>query len=289
MSDCSDSDHGISDFSDEDYEPEIWTKAKNTNEESVYALVPKHPRIADCLSIENSRIKLKYYRRGPLWYRLLNRSEKRPNRSTDLPLTTRLTWAIDIAQGIAHLHAHNVVWANGHLNNVLIKEDGHVVLCNFENSRVNCPWYYDWDNINIIHPICLPPYTYLNRPPPSIDVFAFGVMFFILLVERSPHTQKILVPTSEEMVARNKHLKEDFEKLQDPELNKYFGSVLEACYTFKYDAGDQLLSALVSAYQKWVSETKPGIIDGSRFAQQPDLTIPTMPSKYRSQDPPAST
>ncbi|KAL4247004.1 hypothetical protein ABKN59_001286 [Abortiporus biennis] len=114
-------------------------------------------------------------------------------------------------------------------------------------------------------------------------------MLFILLAERSSHTQKILVPTSEEMVARNKHLKEDFERIQDPELNKYFGSVLEACYMFKYDAADQLLSALISAYQKWVSETEPDIIDGLRYAQQPDLTIPTMPSKYRPRDPPAST
>ncbi|KAF8912457.1 hypothetical protein CPB85DRAFT_1252725 [Mucidula mucida] len=61
-------------------------------------------------------IRLQYHPLGDLWTYI---AEKSP------PLSLRIQWAVEVAEGIAHLHAKSIVWADAHLRNILVTEDLH--------------------------------------------------------------------------------------------------------------------------------------------------------------------
>lgn len=59
----------------------------------------------------------------------------RPHFSTPLPWTTMIGWATDIAEAVLHLYRNKTAHLNLQLHNLLVANDGHVVLTNFSSAK----------------------------------------------------------------------------------------------------------------------------------------------------------
>ncbi|KAF9014498.1 kinase-like protein [Hymenopellis radicata] len=154
-----------------------WLKPVSPRELEVYKAVTPHPRIVAFLGLADydGYISLQYHPLGDLWTYIL---EKSP------PLTRRIQWAVEIAEGLAHLHAKSIVWADAHLRNILVTEDLHVVLADFAFSAVNPP-YFHWFTTTP-PPIFACPHGYRGLKPTYPDIFGFGVILYALLMNRFP-------------------------------------------------------------------------------------------------------
>jgi hypothetical protein len=84
------------------------------------------------------------------------------------------------------------------------------------------------------------------------DIFAFGVMLFVLLVKRFPHTHRsglYLTPDDDERIFRL-HANFKFDTL-DPDAYPYFASIVRKCFEMEYLSGVDLLQDTEDAYRKW--------------------------------------
>ncbi|KAF8912438.1 kinase-like domain-containing protein [Mucidula mucida] len=181
--------------------------------------------------------------RGLVWTYLL--VEKNP------PLSPRMQWALEIAEGLAHLHAKSIVWADAHFRNILITEDLHVVLADFSVSVINLGDRHSFTTGP--PPIFAWPSRYFGRTPPTYpDIFGFGVILYSLLMNRFPWMADLLPNLDEQVQASNKHEHKDFDTLEDDdELNKCFGLILEKCFYTQYRDGAEVLDELKKAEALW--------------------------------------
>ncbi|KAJ6471186.1 kinase-like domain-containing protein, partial [Mycena vulgaris] len=82
---------------------------------------------------DDKYLELQYHPNGDLWTYLL---EIQP------PLATRADWALEIAEGLAHIHSKGVIWADAHFRNILVTEDLHVVLADFAYSIMDLSGFH---------------------------------------------------------------------------------------------------------------------------------------------------
>ncbi len=213
-------------------------KPVSSRELEVYKAVTPHPRIVAFLGLAdyNECISLQYHPLGDLWTYLL---EKSP------PLSLRIQWAIEIAEGLAHLHSKSIIWADAHFRNVLVTEDFHVVLADFAFSVVNPPDKHSFTTCP--PPIFAWPRRYFGRTPTYPDIFGFGVILYALLMNRFPWSVGLLPNLDEQVQASNKHEHKDFDTLDDDGLNKCFGSIVGKCFFTQYKDGAELLDELKKA------------------------------------------
>ncbi|THU97945.1 kinase-like protein, partial [Dendrothele bispora CBS 962.96] len=207
-----------------------------------------HPRIVPFIGIdmEGSTV-LRYQQNGDLWSFLISPT------ASELPLSSRITWAIEIAQGIAHLHAKNVVWADAHFANVLVSDDFHMLLSDFDFSLLNPNFFHILKTSP--PPVFACPIGYLGIQPTHIDIFGFAIMLFALLDYRFPFTEDLKPRLETQTMICNKHCKLKFDRLKDSELDKYFGKLLDDCFNVRIVTGDTLVQMLIEVHSKWYSET----------------------------------
>ncbi|KAJ7236420.1 kinase-like domain-containing protein [Mycena haematopus] len=198
-------------------------------------------RILKYFGTRDEYFDLQFHPNGDLWTYLV---EKEP------PLATRIDWAVQIAEGLAHLHSHSVVWADAHFRNILVTNDLDIVLADFAYS-VRDPDRLHWFTTRP-PPIFICPIGYHGSPPTYVDIFGFGVMLFALLTNRFPWTVDLLPKLDEQAKALSKHNNFEFDTVEVAELNKYFGSILEKCLYPTYPTGTELLIDMKQAREMWL-------------------------------------
>jgi serine/threonine protein kinase len=223
----------------------VWRKTGNAVESSIYESLGTHPRILPYYGVDprTKNILLPRLANGDLWNHLATHK--------NIPLDARITWAIEIAQGLAHLHAKQVVWADAHLRNVLLTDDFHMVLCDFRFSLLNPSYFHLFSTSP--PPVFMCPLGYLGNPPTRVDVFGFGIILYVLLENRFPFCRDLLPPMEEQVAAYQNHCRRVFDTLTDPSLNSSFGRVVADCFAASYTSGEELVKALEGAYESWTN------------------------------------
>ncbi|KAJ7664139.1 kinase-like domain-containing protein [Mycena rosella] len=219
----------------------IWKKPVSPNELAVYKEITPSPRILRFQGVEDDQLLLlDYHANGNLWDYLL---------STTPPLHTRIGWALEIAEGIAHLYSKSVIWADGHFGNVLVTEDLHVVLADFAFSLIN-PEDFHWFTTQPPLIFCCP-VGHHGPFPTRVDIFSFGVMLFGLLANRFPWTANLEVDYSEHVKAAQRLSEHTFDTFEDEDLNKHFGHIVPRCLNVEYKTGTDVLEAMKDACENW--------------------------------------
>ncbi|KAJ7796272.1 kinase-like domain-containing protein [Mycena olivaceomarginata] len=226
---------------------DTWRKPFSQNEVTVYQAITPHPRILafQGLSRYNDYIVLQHHPEGDLWSYLIQKQSSLP---------TRITWALEAAEGIAHLHSSSVVWADAHLRNILVTHDLHIVLADFAYSIIN-PHRLHWFTTRP-PPIFACPVGYYGAAPTHVNIFGFGVILFALLTNRFPWTGTLTPSDDEQTQASSSHVNGKFDTIDDVELRETFGPVLEKCFKAEYPSGKELLYAMKTASTIW-SECHP--------------------------------
>ncbi|KAJ7147156.1 kinase-like domain-containing protein [Mycena crocata] len=217
----------------------------NQIERKVYEAITPHPRIVAFYGVEDyNYLSLQYHPNGDLWSYLVN---KRPS------LATRIDWAVEIAEGLAHLHSKNVY--SVHVYFTPLTNDLHVVLADFGYSVMNASLRHTFTTCP--PPVFACPDGYYGRPPKHVDLFGFGVMLFALLVNRFPWTQNLTPGDDEQQKSYHTHAKRQFDTIDDPQLNELFGPILDRCFDYdegkKDDTEGYLLNPMKQARDKWLS------------------------------------
>ncbi|KAJ7069534.1 kinase-like domain-containing protein [Mycena amicta] len=230
-----------------------WWKLASVNEQAIHRLISPHPRILQvCEGSEelDDYLELEYHPRRDLWVHLVS--------NQDIPLLTRVDWAVEIAEGLAHLHSKSVIWADAQFGNVLVTDDDHVVLADFAHSTIQPFEGRSRRNVKL----AMPPHSVFRCPEhlhgcTYVDVFGFGVMLFALLGKRFPWTEDLTPAIEEHARAANNHRRRKFDVLEDRQIVEYFGEVLDGCFNAKYSTGRELLYALQGCRQEWQDAGMP--------------------------------
>jgi serine/threonine protein kinase len=214
-------------------------------ESSVYETLGSHPRILPYLGVDaRANILLLRLNNGDLWNYLAAHK--------NIPLNARITWAVEIAQGLAHLHAKQVVWADAHLRNILLTDDFHVVLCDFRFSILKPLFFHSFSTRP--PPVFMCPPGYYGKPPTRIDIFGFAIILYVLLENRFPFCRDLTPSMEEQVAAYENHCVEVFDTLTDSSLNSCFGRVVAECFAASYTSGEDLVKAVEGAYESWSRE-----------------------------------
>ncbi|KAJ7619551.1 kinase-like domain-containing protein [Roridomyces roridus] len=222
-----------------------WLKVVSDIEEKVYKTVGHHERILNYFGTRNGYLELDYQPKGDLWVYLAEHK--------DLPLSLRLKWAMQIAEGLAELHARSIVWADAHFRNVLVTDDLNVVLCDFAFSVFDPAPLHKW--MTSPPPVFEAPDGYFGSPPTYVDIFAFGVMLFALFTYRFQWCPDLLPSYDIIQSIWDKYGSGDFETLAEvPELQHHFDEVLYKCLDARYASGADLLEALNRAREAWFAD-----------------------------------
>ncbi|KAJ7720730.1 kinase-like domain-containing protein [Mycena metata] len=159
-------------------------------------------------------------------------------------------WAVQIAEGLAELHSHSIVWADPHFRNILVTADLNIVLCDFAFSLSSPPQFLQFST----RPpqIFVAPFGFFGYDPTYVDIFGYGVMLFALLANRFPWTHD-LVPCYElHLAATEKHDRFEFDSLNNTELEAHFSSVINKCFLATYTTGMELLDGVKNARDNWL-------------------------------------
>ncbi|KAJ6541650.1 kinase-like domain-containing protein [Mycena capillaripes] len=163
----------------------------------------------------------------------------------DVPQQLRAKWGNQIAEGIAHVHAHNIVWADCSLTNLLVTAELDLLLCDFGGSGMH------EDRTDVVPPgrYCDPnvPLTELYYSGRKLDIFAFGCVFLEILTYTARNTNGFWRP---ELHRGGRSF--DGQKLLIDEVSfPPFKDIVEDCWDGKYSNAEQLFAAVNDAYTKF--------------------------------------
>ncbi|KAJ7223504.1 kinase-like domain-containing protein, partial [Mycena pura] len=159
------------------------------NERLVYSplgLSPPHPRIAQCLN--TNLYSLPAETRGQVAETEPLRLAVAPNGDLRQYLShhpgvsqhQRAKWGLQIAEGIAYLHSHKIVWGDCCPANMLLTADLDVLLCDFVGSSMP-----GTGRTTVAPPIqyCNPALDFFFNysGDRKVDIFAFGCVFLEIL------------------------------------------------------------------------------------------------------------
>lgn len=158
-----------------------------------------------------------------------------------LQSAARIKCAVQIAEGLAHLYSKNVEWYDAHLANVLKTDDG-IVICDFASSFL-CPPPFHYPDFVPPAPYALPTIHFGQKF--SQDIFAFGVIFFVLLTGHFPHalTSGLNLDANDCGNFHDKHEAGEFDSLTHQSFSE-FGPLIQKCFLGSYESGKELLSDL---------------------------------------------
>ena len=108
--------------SEEDAQPIIY-------EATIYKMLGKHPRIAECLSMDRTDyVDIKYYPNGDL------ESYSRKNKDS-IPPALREKWFLQIIEAVDYLHQHGVMRSDLALRQFLLDDELNTRLAGFDKSH----------------------------------------------------------------------------------------------------------------------------------------------------------
>ncbi|KAE9408144.1 kinase-like protein, partial [Gymnopus androsaceus JB14] len=177
---------------------------------------------------------------GDLWTYLLN---------NDPPLANRINWALEIAEGLCYIHSKAVVWADAHFSNILVTRDLHVVLADFGFSLISpSPFHHQ---TTLPPPVFACPKLYYGGTPNRVDIFAFGIMLFALLMRRFPWTANLNPSLDEQIQVVLTHGKFKWDVIEDKTSKDYFGPIVEKCFKIGYTSGSEIFDDMKQVSAKW--------------------------------------
>ncbi|KAJ7440660.1 kinase-like domain-containing protein [Mycena galericulata] len=228
----------------------------NTNlfyrsEHEAYVRLGPHPRILRYHGWDRRGLLFDSHPAGDILRYLLQ------NRDSPPPLSVRLQWACDVAEGLAFVHSRGLVWVDVALNNVLLSTDHRAIISDFAgccilplSGQKPLPVEYQESQISVSiisrspHPR---PEGILNWAPVD-DRFGFGIALFSLLTFRFPHSPDLVVrdfDLAQSIYLRHQSL--DFDTLGvDPEYRQ-LEAIIQKCFTAQYQSSDKLLEDLLEA------------------------------------------
>ena len=165
----------------------------------------------------------------------------------------RLRWIHQIAEGLAYLHSHNIVWVDYHLNNALLTDNFDVVLSGWFAYQFSAPIY-------TTPGMLLPPISSRARHAvPVYDIFAFGTCLFILVELRIPHqchpysTDHGITFDGLSSIEK-RHIVGDFDTLTSEKFLR-LADVVQGCWKSRYASIEQVVEILqlcnASCLTKW--------------------------------------
>ncbi|KAE9384648.1 hypothetical protein BT96DRAFT_640559 [Gymnopus androsaceus JB14] len=154
----------------------------------------------------------------------------------------------------SYIHSKAVVWADAHLSNVLVTRDLHVVLADFAFSLISPSPFHALTTLP--PPIFACPKGYYGRTPNRVDIFAFGVMLFALLMTRFPWTTNLNPSVDEQIQAMHTHGEYKWDVMEDKILKDYFGPVVEKCFKIGYTNGKEIFDDMKEIGAKWFQEVE---------------------------------
>ncbi|KAJ7834986.1 Alpha/Beta hydrolase protein [Mycena olivaceomarginata] len=161
------------------------------------------------------------------------------------PPQLRAKWGLQIAEGIAFVHSHQIVWGDCSTANMLLTADLDILLCDFGGSALY------GGRTNVLPPLCYCdptiPYEDNLYNGKKVDIFGFGCVFLEILTYNPDVTM-----TSEPELHRGGN------GIQGRSLNSQglliddvffspFKAIVENCWDGKYADGQQLFAAVCDA------------------------------------------
>jgi serine/threonine protein kinase len=238
-------------------EPNMDGAERHAVEEKIYVRLGHHHRILHYLGKDKSSgaFRFPYLRNGTVGHFLMTH----PNP----PLDLRLRWIIQLAEGIAYLHSHSIVWVDCHLNNVLLTDDLDVVLSDFAGSRI------DDERQSVQPPPCYLLPCLLEHDvlcPVTQDLFAFGTCVFILLSLKLPHRSQsystdISITFEDLLWIAERHQAGDFDSLSE-ETFPGLAEVVEKCWRLEYASMEQVVEHIREhvAYLRGLKDVRKSIL-----------------------------
>jgi serine/threonine protein kinase len=156
--------------------------------------------------------------------------------TASIPISTKLQWAQDAAEGLAYLHSRHIVHADVGCHNMILDNTDHVKLIDFAGSRINgeealvC---YEWCSFR--------PGKEIDE---STDIFAFGSMLFEVETGKVPfheleQTMEMgrLVTTVEGLLSEG-----NFPSVK----NLTLGSIISGCWNDRYKSMKEVYDDLTT-------------------------------------------
>ena len=204
-------------------------------EGTILEVLPPHPRIIGFMGRDPAGLKLEYATNGAVG------SFVKAN--TEITVKTKLKWIQQAAEGIAHIHRHNIIHCDISLYNILLDANLDVKIADFQGKLVGPDGEYlidcqtmsctQWD---------------MPRPDPSIasvnsDIFALGSSIYALMKghEPFPELDSDLNDDDEAEVIR-RYKEGEFPSLE-PELA---GETASKCWRQWYDSADEVVQEVLA-------------------------------------------
>ncbi|KAJ7917123.1 kinase-like domain-containing protein [Mycena leptocephala] len=225
----------------------------------IYEEVGPHPCLAQCLGInDENALVLRRMRNGSIQNYLLQ--NPRPD------FATRAQWVVDIAHGMAHLHAAGVLWNDCSIFNALVSDDGaHALICDFGSA--------------IIWPALACPRIDVSPPPGNVwapDLFALaGVVMFLLSWQHPCAVVSGLNgwTSNDEYLERiDAHDRGEFDQLDPARFGEHFAQVVERGFRLKHTDAQEFARELEDALEHWKKAFSLGELP------DPDAMIPEIPA-----------
>ncbi|KAJ7161648.1 kinase-like domain-containing protein [Mycena filopes] len=218
------------------------------SEHEAYVRLGPHPRILKYHGWDRRGLLFDSHPAGDVLQYLLR------NRDSPPPLSVRLQWACDVAEGLAFVHSRGVVWVDVALNNVLLSSDLRAIVSDFAGCCIlplsghkPLPNEYRESQVRVglisrsPHPR---PYGTLDWAPLD-DRFGFGLVLFSLLTLRFPHSVNLVVRDPE--VAKgiyDLHRAHTFDTLGGPPEYGQLEAIIQKCFRAQYQTTNELVDDL---------------------------------------------
>lgn len=199
-----------------------------SNEASVYLILGRHPRIAECLYISHSKdfIVLKYYPHGNLKAHLA--------KTPSVSLSDLRKWARQMIEGVAEIHRNGIRHSDLRLDQWLLDENFDARLCDFNASGLDAN---EQLGLQGSRSVGLEAYSHFMPRDSETDstvcsdLFALGSSLYELEVGNNPFSELEGETTTKQ-----------FEAGKYPDMDTLcFGDLIKGCWKGEYETAVDLL------------------------------------------------
>ncbi|KAJ8118119.1 hypothetical protein OPT61_g826 [Boeremia exigua] len=208
-----------------------------TVEYQVYQRLGEHKNIPKCygwvvLGPEAKSLRLKWASKGNL------RTFIETNDSAQTPTSVRLAWAMDLAEGLAHLHSKRVYHCDLSCRNILLTGQNVVQICDFGGSGLDSD-----ESEGVEEPryeLPLRGRTWEERPYRVRDLFALGSALYEIMAWQKPFAQ-----------LEDDEVQKRFEREEFPDTSGIAcNEVIQNCWNERYETAEETLFALQAVVEK---------------------------------------
>ncbi|KAJ7805548.1 hypothetical protein B0H14DRAFT_3882863 [Mycena olivaceomarginata] len=223
-----------------------------STERIVYSCLGPHPRILECLNenIYSLPVETRYEvaKSEPLRFTIAPNGDlmryllAHPHVS---PPQLRAKWGLQIAEGIAFVHSHQIVWGDCSTANMLLTADLDILLCDFGGSALY------GGRTNVLPPLrYCDPHHPVRRQPLQREQSRHIRLWLRFPLEILTYNPDVTM-TSELELHRGGNVCTSslmYGLLIDDVFFSPFKAIVENCWDGKYADGQQLFAAVCDAY-----------------------------------------